>query len=232
MYLTAAVSAIALVLVITLYRRPPSTTTSDDNANIFLIPLKELLTVSTAGLAWAVFNIGFVIYVSFAPNVLTERGLSTTDAGTLASIAVWITIFSVPLGGYLTDRTGWSNAMIVCFSLLTAIVLALFPYLSIPVLLSILIGLSLGPPPGAIVALPSQVLSPSNRSIGFGVFYTWYYIGMAVGPIIAGVGRDVTGSAAVPLLIGAVSFMSVVLFLAMFHLFMGKSAEDKAALAV
>lgn len=50
--------------------------------------------------------------------------------------------------------------------------------------------------------------------------------------MIAGVGRDVTGSAAVPLLIGALSFMAVVLFLAMFHLFMGKSAGDKAALAV
>ncbi len=106
MYLTAAVSAIAFGLVVMLYRPPPATTPSDERSSVRMIPLRELLSVSMAGLAWAVFNMGFVIFVSFAPGVLTARGMSTSDASTLASIAVWITIVSVPLGGYLTDRSG------------------------------------------------------------------------------------------------------------------------------
>ena len=218
MYLTAAVSTVSFVLVVALYHNPATAVTPDDNAKRLLIPLRELLPVSMAGLAWAGFNVGFAIYVSFMPDLLAEQGLSTASAGVLVSLAVWITLVSVPLGGYLTDRSGRSTSIIVIFTLITAVVVGLFPYLSFPVGLSILVGLSLGPPPGAIVALPSQAVSQSNRGPGFGVFYTWFYLGMAIGPAMAGVGRDLTGNAATPLLIGAVLFALVGPLVGLFYL--------------
>ena len=225
MYLTAALSLLAFTLTTILYHSPIPAMTTEENANVLKIPLREFIPVSMAGLAWAVFNIGFAVYFSFTPDLLIARGMSTADAGALTSLGIWITMFSVPLGGYLTERIGRPNGMIVIFSLLAALTIGLFPYLSDPVLLSILFGLWVGGPPGAMVTLPSLVLSPENRGPGLGVFYTWFYIGMAIGPAIAGVARDVTNNVEVPLLIGAVSFASVVFFLTMFHLFHSRKLE-------
>jgi MFS family permease len=68
------------------------------------------------------------------------------------------------------------------------------------------------------VALPAQALSPENRGPGLGIFYSWYYLAMAVGPVIAGLGRDPSSSVAVPVLIGGAMFVATTLILGMFHL--------------
>jgi MFS family permease len=226
MYLTAAFSAVAFMLTALLYRSPKFATTSDEQSSVFEIPMKEFIPVSMAGIAWAVFNIGFTVHFSFTPDLLISRALSTVDAGAITSLGIWVTMFSVPMGGFITERIGRPNGMIVIFSILSAATIGLFPYLSFPVLLSVLLGIWVGGPPGAMVALPSSVLSPENRGPGFGVFYTWFYTGMAVGPALAGIGRDLTDNAAVPLLFGAVSFASTVFFLAMFHLFQSKLSRS------
>ena len=95
------------------------------------------------------------------------------------------------------------------------------PFLSYPLVLSILLGLGIAPA-GAIVALPSQALNSENRALGLGIFYTWYYIGMAVGPVGAGLGRDLTDSAATPVLIGGAMFLGVIFFIVMFRLLQTK----------
>jgi len=180
--------------------------------------MREFLPVSMAGLAWGTFNVGLVIFFSFTPTLLTTRGLSTADASSVVSLGLWVTILSVPLGGYLTERIGFTNGMIVIFSIVTAGALFLLPYLPIPLALSILVGLGIGPPAGAIVALPAQALSPANRGVGLGIFYSWYYAAMAVGPAIAGIGRDLTSSPAVPVLIGGAMFVATTLFVSLFRL--------------
>ena len=180
--------------------------------------MREFLPVSMAGLAWGTFNVGLVIFFSFTPTLLTTRGLSIADASSVVSLGLWVTILSVPLGGYLTERVGFTNGMIVIFSIITAGALFLLPYLPIPLSLSILVGLGIGPPAGAIVALPAQALSPANRSLGLGIFFSWYYAAMAVGPAIAGIGLDLTSSPAVPVLIGGVMFVATTLFVSLFRL--------------
>ncbi len=50
------------------------------------------------------------------------------------------------------------------------------------------------------MALPAQVLRPENRAGGMGVYFTWYYAGMALLPGIAGMARDMTASPAAPAL--------------------------------
>ena len=96
-----------------------------------------------------------------------------------------------------------------------------------PLALSILVGLGIGPPAGAIMALPAQVLSPENRGPGLGIFYIWYYAAMTIGPVIAGLGRDLTGSSATPLFIGGAMFVATTLFLAMFRMFQTNAAVSE-----
>ncbi len=83
--------------------------------------------------------------------------------------------------------------------------------------LSLLLGLAIGPAAGAIVALPSRAVAPANRTIGFGVFYTAYYVVMAVGPGVAGWGQKTWGSASAAILIGGVLFLAGIPLLALFN---------------
>lgn len=224
MFATAVVSAFGMALVVGLYSSPTYMATEKRPSLHFALPGSQFVLVCLSGIAWAVFNVGYAIFFSFGPDVLQSRGVDSIDASALVSIGVWISIVSVPIGGYLTERFGRTNAFIAVFSLLCAAAMGLFPFLSFSIGLSILLGLFIGPPPGAMVALPSEALTPENRGAGLGVFYTWFYLGMAVGPVIAGLGRDVTGTAATPLLIGAAMFVLVIPFLVAFRMSQSRNA--------
>ncbi len=103
MYLSSGACAVALVLLITLYHPPPTFSNVQEPSPVkFSLPWRELVPVSTAGLAWGCFNAGLVIFFSFTPALLVGRGMSATDAGTLVSVGLWVSLISLPLGGYLT----------------------------------------------------------------------------------------------------------------------------------
>ena len=219
MFLSSGACNVAFALVIALYRPPPTLENASEPSRVrFKLSMREFAPVSIAGLAWGSFNAGLVIFFSFTPGLLSGRGMSLTDAGTLVSVGMLVTLISLPLGGYLTERVGWPKATIVVFCLLAAVALFLLPYVPIPLMLSILVGLAIGPPAGAIVALPTQVLSAESRGTGLGVFYAWYYAAMAAGPALAGLGRDLTASPVTPVLIGRGMFVRAVLSVAVFSM--------------
>lgn len=222
MFLTSAGCVVSLALVISVYRPPQSgVSILEETAGRLAIPLREFASVSVAGIAWALFNLGLVLFFSFGPGLLTDQGMSAIRASSLISIGLWVTLASVPIGGYLSERTRRPDTVIFLSSACAAAALVLLPFLSYPLVLSILLGLGIAPA-GAIVALPSQALSSENRALGLGIFYTWYYIGMAVGPVLAGLGRDLTDSAATPVLIGGGMFLAVIFFVVMFRLLQTK----------
>ncbi len=99
----AAFSAFSIVLLAIAYRSPAdaavASTTSlrlDRNATIAVI---------IAGLIWGLFNVGFAVIFSFGPSMLVERGWSIAAAGSTISIVLWLAVISVPLGGFIADRT-------------------------------------------------------------------------------------------------------------------------------
>ena len=57
----------------------------------------------------------------------------------------------------------------------------------------------------------AEAVSPGNRGPGLGIFYTWYYVGMTAGPALAGWTRDISGSPAAPVILGAAMLICVVL---------------------
>lgn len=230
MYLSGGACAAAFALVIAFYHPPPKFANVEAPSRLrFKLPWRELAPASIAGIAWGSFNAGLVVFFSFTPALLTGRGMSATDAGTLVSVGLWVSLISLPLGGYLTQRVGWPKASIAIFCSLTAVAMFLLPLVPIPLVLSILVGLAIGPPAGAIVALPANALSAENRGAGFGVFYIWYYAAMAIGPVVAGFGRDLTDSAAAPVVIGGAMFVGTVLCLAVFSVLHTDRAVKPAA---
>jgi MFS family permease len=63
---------------------------------------------------------------------------------------------------------------------------------------------------GAILSLPARILKPGQRSVGFGVFYTCFYVLMAVGPSAVGRLQDIWRSPAAGLIAAAALLVVVV----------------------
>jgi hypothetical protein len=94
-----------------------------------------------------------------------------------------------------------------------------------PALLCIAVGLLIGPPPGAIMALPARVLPAPARTAGLGIFYTVYYIMMAGGPAIAGAFRDRWQTSAAAVLFGAGLFAAIAVLMPAFRMLGPRAAR-------
>jgi hypothetical protein len=81
------------------------------------------------------------------------------------------------MGGWLVESAGRPRTGIIVSCLLAGCAMLLLPTMIWPrgiqpLGLSLLLGVAIGPGAGAIVALPSRAVAPTNRAVGFGVFYT------------------------------------------------------------
>jgi MFS family permease len=227
MNVTAAFCAVASVLVVAFYREPPHAAAAQQTpAGAGATRLwQDMVPASLAGAMWGMFNLGLVIFFSFAPGLLLEHGLAPEGASALVSLGLWVSMASVPLGGWLAERSGYPQASIVVFSIAAASVLVLLVYGPAPAVLCALLGVTIGPPAGAIMALPGTILPPHRRALGLGVFYTTYYGAMAVGPAIAGWCRDHWQTAAAAILFGAIAYVAI---LPLFLLFKISVAHARA----
>lgn len=171
----------------------------------------------TAGLIWCLYNVGFAMVFSFGPSMLVERGWSSAAAGSAISVVLWLAALSVPLGGLLADRSQRGGAILTVgcagFALLTLLLSRNEPVLP----LVIAMGLVCGLPAGAIMSLPARVLDQRTRSIGMGVFYTVYYVGMLAAPAIGGRLAVWAGTARAALDLGTVALLLCPLLLWSFH---------------
>jgi predicted MFS family arabinose efflux permease len=167
------------------------------------LPGAVLLPVTIAGIVWGAMNLACILFFSYAPLLMAARGSSPTAAASLTSLAIWLTILAIPSGGYLVHRSGKPIAAIAACALTAASALTLFVAGIHPTISCLMFGVAVGPLSGAILSLPTQVLNASQRSVGFGVFYTCFYILLAGGPSIVGRLQDAWQSPAAGLIAAA-----------------------------
>jgi predicted MFS family arabinose efflux permease len=162
-----------------------------------------LLQLIVAGMVWGAMNLACILFFSYAPPLMTARGYSPTTAASLTSLAIWFTILAIPSGGYLVHRLGRPILAIgVCASIAAATLLSFVSDVH-PVLACLMFGAAVGPLSGAILSLPARILPPQQRSLGFGVFYTCFYVLMTVGPWLAGRLQDAWATPAAALVTAA-----------------------------
>jgi MFS family permease len=200
-----ALTAIGIVLI-AFYQAPPGATAGAAGSGR-LDPL-ALLAVIVAGAIWGLYNVGFAMIFSFGPSLLAERGWSIAAAGSAISLVMWLSVISVPSGGYLADRTKRPFAMAIVASLVVAGLLAWLTRSDTVIMILVLIGLFGGVPAGPIMSLTARVLVPETRAIGMGVFYTLFYAAMMLGPAVAGRLAKSAGTAAVALDLGALTVLA------------------------
>ncbi len=203
-YVTAATPALAMMLVSILpapgERREaesaPTPAKPVARSPLWSIHRREFWIIVAGGAAWPLMSTGgYVVFSSYAPVMLIDRGIPHTSAALVISLLSWLLIVIIPLGGYLTDRTGKKDLMFWGGCLAAAAAIAMVPVMD-PVELWVVLAAVLGFTVGMVMALPGEVLSPESRATGLGLYYTLYYIGTGILPAIAGWIQDITGSAA------------------------------------
>jgi MFS family permease len=199
----AALIVIGILLLLAGYRSAPGVASAQVATS--RPDGRAILAVIAAGLIWGLFNTGFAIIFSFGPSLLTERGWSITAAGSAISIVLWLSVVSVPAGGFLADRFKRPHAIMTAGFLVVAALMLALPRSDAVIAVVIALGLVGGLPAGPIMSLPAAVLAPATRAIGMGIFYTVYYAVMMLGPVLGGACAKWYGTAAAAFDFGAVT---------------------------
>jgi predicted MFS family arabinose efflux permease len=161
---------------------------------LWSISRAEFRTILAGAFAWPLLSSGgYVVFSSYAPGYLTGSGLSHAQAGLAISLLSWLFVITIPLGGYIADRSGRPDLMYWTGAVISGLTIALVP-VGGPVLVWVALTAIMGFTVGPVMALPGNVLSAEARATGLGVFYTIYYLGTVTLPAAAGWLLDTTGS--------------------------------------
>ncbi len=76
MRVAAGFALVGLLLMVVLYRDPPRNLDEPQAKFSITMESREWLLVSIAGLIWGLYNVGYIVLVSFLPELFTARGYS------------------------------------------------------------------------------------------------------------------------------------------------------------
>ena len=208
--------ALGLFLFVVVYRVPENAAKPATKIKINKLPA---LALFLAACVWALYNTAFAMVFSFGPTFMNERGWELASASSVTSIFIIMTAISVPVGGFLADRTGRRNTVIMVSMLSYAVLMPLILYVPINVvpLVFVAVGLVFGLGAGPIMTLPSVILQPEARAFGLGVFYSIYYGLMMVAPMAAGALADRVGDTGIAFIFGSFMLVLGVIALGLFR---------------
>ena len=184
----ALVIAVALVSFWVNYKTPEGAVARGPIAAVDL-PWAPL---TFAALVWGFYNAALAMVFGFGPIILVNNGLSVAGASTATSLFMFAIVIAAPLGGWVADRSGRRDALILMTLVVAVVLLPLMLYLSASTawIVFALAGFLIGLSPGAIVSMTSQILPAHARAFGTGVYYSIYYVVMLVSPPMAGALAD------------------------------------------
>ena len=218
MLLTALFCGVGWLLLLFLDAESQSTSPSISKPEMnHAFGRRAFFLVTLAAMVWLFFNSGLILVVGFAPSLLVAKGLSVTESGLISSIGTWLGIITIPIAGYAVQRWGRANETMVFFLAGGGCVAMLIPWVDAWFIMFVLFGLIAWTPAGPIVALPVAHLTPGNRGIGMGVFFSYYYLGIGLFPTLAGWIRDTTGSPGAPIMFAGTLFIVALVFLGLFR---------------
>jgi MFS family permease len=207
--LTTAFCVLGLVLLAALYRPPTqagsgaAAAPATPSAPASWPHPAAIRAVIAAGCIWGLFNAAVGMVFGFGPTMLVERGWSLAAAGAATSLVLWFVSASVPLGGFLADRTGKPIAVMLIGFALFAIALLTATRTDAAIPAFVALGLAGGLSAGPIMSLPAGILIPQLRAVGMGIYFTLFYLFVVCAPIIAGILSGRAGTAAVSFDFGA-----------------------------
>lgn len=229
MHVTAVAALAALLLTALFYRAPPVSVELPGEPLRYVLPSRQLVHTSVVGLAWTLYNAVLILVVSFTPGALVSAGYERGAANSVTSLFMWTAMVSVPLGGRILQSVRHVTPALAALLLGSSAMLVVITTGTLPAASIILLGIIAGIPAGALMSLSAEAVSRENRGPGLGIFYTWYYLGMTLVPVLAGWLRDWTGSAKAPVLLSALLMASVVVCVVLLRTLQAKWPIDERA---
>ncbi len=171
-----------------------------------LIPLSTIEEDKSIYKRWVIYYLGiiyfffgftYVIYITFIVTTLvTEKGFSEFMAGNLWSTVGFMSLFSGPVFGHLSDKFGRKTGLIIVFAfqMVAYIFIAsslpdIFLYLSIG-----LFGVVAWSIPSIMAATVSDYVKSDKAAAAFGLITFIFGIGQIIGPAVAGTLAELSGS--------------------------------------
>lgn len=154
-------------------------------------------TLYHLGLIYFLFGYTYVIYATFIVTTLVkERGFSEAIAGNFWAWIGFLSLFSGPVFGSISDKLGRKTGLIIVFSfkLLSYLLLAsglpgVFLYLSIG-----FFGIVAWSIPSIMAAAVGDYTGHQTAAAAFGLITFIFGFGQISGPAVAGVLAEMTGS--------------------------------------
>jgi predicted MFS family arabinose efflux permease len=189
--LTEAVApALALILFLVSYRRPQAV--ASQSRGLSWPSRRECLLLIIAGAIWTAYTSGYSGYTAYVPSTLAARGESMTTIELVLVIATWGNVPATMLGGGLAAKLGGLRIFLIANA-------ALFVGMAGTALTggaigwAFLVGILGSIHPGLIMVVGTLSARPENRAVGMGLFYTVYYAGGTISPVLCGYAADLWG---------------------------------------
>jgi predicted MFS family arabinose efflux permease len=149
------------------------------------------------GAIYWLFGFTYVIYVTFfVTSLVKERGFSEAIAGSFWAVIGFLSLFSGPVFGTLSDRLGRRAGLAIVFSLqAVAYLLVALPLPDAALYVSIAcFGVVAWSIPSIMLAAVSDQVGPEHALSAFGFITFVFGLGQIAGPAVAGALAERTGS--------------------------------------
>jgi len=154
-------------------------------------------SVYLLGAIYFLFGYTYVIYATFIVTTLVrERGFSEAVAGNFWSWVGFLSLFSGPVFGTLSDRIGRKAGLMIVFGLQMlayALVAADLPQLYLYISIGFF-GICAWSIPSIMVAAVSEYVGPERALAAFGFITFIFGFGQISGPAVAGVLAEQSGT--------------------------------------
>jgi MFS family permease len=190
-FLSGALPAgVALLLFLGSYRTPPHAAPVPRR---FSLPgRRECLLLVIAGLAWTAYTSGYSAFLSYLPASLAARGYGAGLTGVVMTVATWGNVPAILFGGGLAARYGGLRIFLIGTACLV-IGMVGGAVAGWPLAWAVVLGVFGAIHPGVIMAIGTLSARPENRAVGMSLFYTLYYLGGSLAPMLCGAVADHAG---------------------------------------
>ncbi len=164
-------------------------------------------------LAFALYNIAFIILTGFAARILVEDGIDPAASSGIASIPMWMFLVSVPLGGFIAGRSLGGDFRIVMVSCIAAAIAVVASAGGMAqAFLYVAAGLIGGLPTAPLLAR-GRDMSNDGTDITYSALFLVFFAALIVLPPLAGWAADAVGTVHIILwIVAALLGLSAILF--------------------
>ncbi len=196
-----ALAFLALIALLKLHRPAPqsqATGTRRQEANQRSLRSKARavgVPVWLLGLVWMWYNAGVVAFLTFGPVFFNDRGYGLAFAGLMTSIQVIATPIVAPMAGLLLDRYPRPELVISVAASISALAIISVPFVPEYVLAPLVVlSITSALIPTTSMFLVGQVARPGLTGLAYGINSTGHAASFVLGPYLAGLALDTTGS--------------------------------------